>query len=229
VGTGRLVGDIPRAQSGSDVKARLSAERGGQPFLVLQGADGSQAIVVLGPETVSLSIGRSADADLSVYWDGEVSRLHAQLERIAGEAVIVDDGLSSNGTFVNGERIGGRRRLRDGDAIRVGATVILYRCPDLQPAGTANAGVGVSLSQLNDTQRRVLTALCRPYGQSAHLASPASNDEIAKEVHIGLDAVKANLRGLYRLFDVEHLAQNKKRGQLAEQAIAWGLVPLSRS
>jgi len=41
--------------------------------------------------------------------------------------LLADDGLSSNGTFVNGQRIVARRRLTDGDAIRVGATVILFR------------------------------------------------------------------------------------------------------
>jgi pSer/pThr/pTyr-binding forkhead associated (FHA) protein len=37
-----------------------------------------------------------------------VSRLHAKLERIGGAWTIVDDGLSRNGTFVNGQRVIGR-------------------------------------------------------------------------------------------------------------------------
>ena len=34
----------------------------------------------------------------------------------------MDDGLSRNGTFVNGERLSGRRRLTDGDTLRFGGT-----------------------------------------------------------------------------------------------------------
>ena len=42
---------------------------------------------------------------------------------------MVDDGLSSNGTFVRGERVAGRRRLADGDVLTVGSTAIAYRAP----------------------------------------------------------------------------------------------------
>ena len=47
----------------------------------------------------------------------------------ARECTLVDDGLSRNGSFVNGERVSGRRRLRDGDMMRFGRTVMLYRAP----------------------------------------------------------------------------------------------------
>jgi CRP/FNR family transcriptional regulator len=41
----------------------------------------------------------------------------------------VDDGLSRNGTYVNGERVQGRRRLSDGDVVRCGNTELLYQTP----------------------------------------------------------------------------------------------------
>ena len=37
-------------------------------------------------------------------WDGEVSRLPAQLEGVGTDRILIDDGLSRNGTYVNGER-----------------------------------------------------------------------------------------------------------------------------
>ena len=80
----------------------------------------------------------------------------------AGEHWAVEDARSRNGTFVNGQRIAGRRLLSDGDAIRVGATVMLFRSPRLTPAPTLRASVGVTLDQLSESQRRVLVALCRP-------------------------------------------------------------------
>jgi pSer/pThr/pTyr-binding forkhead associated (FHA) protein len=219
----------PSARSGGEVKERLSAERTGRAFLVLRDGGQQQRIVALDGETKPrVTVGRNELADVAISWDGEVSRLHAEIECVAGEWIVFDDGLSSNGTFVNGQRIAGRRRLADGDAIRVGATVVLFRSPLAAPAPTVRAAVGVTLDQLSDTQRRVLVALCRPYGGSLHLASPASNQQISEELHLSLDAVKANLRAMYQLFGVARLPQNQKRAQLAERAITWGLVGAER-
>ena len=55
-----------------------------------------------------------------------MSRLHAELEQRAGEWTISDDGLSQNGTWVNGLRLAGRRRLNDGDLVRVGRTMFAF-------------------------------------------------------------------------------------------------------
>ena len=219
----------PSARSGSEVKARLFAERAGRPFLVLRDASESQHIVELDGEAhAKVTVGRSERADVVIGWDAEVSRIHAEIECVGGEWLLADDGLSSNGTFINGQRVVARRRLTDGDAIRVGATVILFRNPRLAPAPTVRGSVGVALEQLSDTQRRVLAALCRPYEGSLHLASPASNQQISEELYLSLDAVKANLRAMYQLFGVARLPQNQKRAQLAERAITWGLVGLDR-
>ena len=214
----------PAASSGAEVRSRLLAERGGKPFLVHQDGAGEQRIVVLEDPDRPLTIGRSEQTDVAFVWDAEVSRLHAQLECAAGEWLVVDDGLSSNGTFVNGTRIAGRRRLTDGDLIRVGSTVILFRGPARAPAPTVRAGAAVTADQLTETQRKVLVALCRPYRDTAHLASPASNQQIADELFLSLDAVKSNLRTMYAVFGVASLPQNQKRAQLAERAISWGLV-----
>ena len=81
-----------------------------------------------------LWIGRSASAHVQLDWDEEVSALHAQLEVVGDECTLVDEGLSRNGSFVNGERVSGRRRLRDGDMLRFGQTVVLYRAPGLGDA-----------------------------------------------------------------------------------------------
>jgi len=222
-------GASPAPQSGGEVKARLEAERLGRPFLVLRDGSGEQRIHPLDEEHApAVTIGRSGDADVALVWDGEVSRLHAQIEAAAGEWLVVDDGLSRNGTFVNGQRVSGRRRLADGDVVRVGATVMLFRNPRLTPTATRQASVGVTVDQLSDTQRKVLAALCRPYSGSLHLASPASNQQISDELYLSLDAVKANLRAMYQLFGVARLPQNQKRAQLAERAIQWGLVSVDR-
>lgn len=68
-------------------------------------------------------IGRSSEA-LPIN-DDTVSRRHAELTPDGGEWYIRD--LSSqNGTYLNGTRITGRRRLHPGDQIRVGGSVFSY-------------------------------------------------------------------------------------------------------
>ena len=106
----------------ADLQARRAAEQRGLPFLVFRDNQGAQRIVGLDPVAESLTLGRRMEADVSLPWDLEVSRLHAELECKAGEWLMCDDGFSQNGTFVNGLRIHGRRRLVDGDLVRIGQT-----------------------------------------------------------------------------------------------------------
>jgi hypothetical protein len=55
--------------------------------------------------------------------DPEVSRRHAAIRAAAGGSFAIEDLGSSNGTFVNGERVTGVTALRDGDSIRLGNTL----------------------------------------------------------------------------------------------------------
>ena len=67
----------------AEVKARLDAERQGEPFLLYKDAGGAQVITTLtGPVTV----GRRPEHDVALTWDTEVSRLHAQLEPVGEHA-----------------------------------------------------------------------------------------------------------------------------------------------
>jgi hypothetical protein len=154
-----------------------------------------------------------------------VSGLHAELTLLGGEWTIIDDGLSTNGTYVNGKRISGRQRLCDGDRIQVGGTVLAYNAAQASPLSTTvNAG-DLPLPQLTDTQRRVLIALCRPYRDGGGFAAaPASNQQIASEVFLSVDAVKMHLRRLFNRFELHELPQNQKRARLAECAMQFGLI-----
>ena len=143
---------------------------------------------------------------MALPWDTEVSRLHAELERIAGEWTIVDDGLSRNGTYVNGTRISGRTRLRDGDtrAHRAhGAGLPQPRRRGDPGAHRRSPASRVALADLPPTQRAVLVALARPY-KHGEFATPATNQHIAGELHLSVDAVKAHLRSLFQRFGIEH-------------------------
>jgi len=219
-------GEVP-AETARELKSRIEAERRGADFLVYRDAEERQLILELGEGRERFTVGRSDSADASLAFDPEVSGVHAELERIGGDWTLVDDGLSRNGSFVNGERVVGRRRLRDGDALRFGGTMLLFRSPAQKGREeTITASDRPDVASLTETQRRVLIALCRPFREGSDFASPASNREIAEEVFLSIDAVKANLRSLFERFDVGDLPQNRKRVRLAELAMRSGVVSL---
>jgi pSer/pThr/pTyr-binding forkhead associated (FHA) protein len=210
----------------AELRERIEAERRGRPFLVLRDADGAQRLVELDAAEERLSIGRAAGNRVALVWDTEVSRLHAELEAIAGEWTVSDDGLSRNGTFVNGNRISGRTRLRDGDLLRVGQTSIAYRRPEAEDSmPTRVAGARLALTDLPPTQRQVLVALARPYKHN-EFAVPATNQDIADELHLSVDAVKSHLRTLFQRFGIEHLPQNQKRSRLVAEALQSGVISM---
>lgn len=215
----------PHSLSPRELKDVLAAERLGEPFLALRDGQRSLALFALGRGGQTRTLGRRPEMDLSIQWDSEVSGLHAELQGLGGEWTLVDDGLSKNGTFINDQRIGGRQRLRDGDRIRVGRTVIVYNAAQSAPVDeTETAGDRPTLPQLTDTQRRVLIALCRPYRDGASFATPASNQQIAGEVFLSVDAVKMQLRTLFNRFELGELPQNQKRARLAECVLQFGLI-----
>ncbi len=203
----------------------IEAERGGRPFLLYRDGDDREQVFSFEPGSAQASVGRQQSSDLVLDWDGEVSRLHARFERVDDDWVVVDDGLSRNGTFVNDERLNGRRRLADGDTLRFGATPMTFRSPRVEEqAGTEVASEIPTAVDLSTTQRRVLVALCRPYKDGTAFASPATNQQIAEELFLSVDAVKTHLRVLFAKFGVEQLPQNQKRIRLAERAFYSGLI-----
>ena len=111
--------------SAAELKQMLAAERAGVAFLVFRDEEGTLCLFNAGGRRES-NIGRRAEMHLDPM-GREISGLHAELHHVGREWAIVDDGLSMNGTFVNGQRINGRQRLRDGDRVRLGRTQLAYR------------------------------------------------------------------------------------------------------
>ena len=81
-------------------------------------------------------IGRDDSADVTIPASA-VSRRHARL-MLEGENYMLEDLGSSNGTFLNGEKLAGRRSLKPGDKIRLGQTINLeYQAPGSTSEKTA--------------------------------------------------------------------------------------------
>jgi pSer/pThr/pTyr-binding forkhead associated (FHA) protein len=212
----------PHSLSPSELVAILEAERRGDPFLAYRDSVGDLRLRRL-RDLKRATVGRSEDNDVILAWDTEVSRTHAQLERLAGDWTLVDDGLSRNGSFVNGEQVRGRRRLDDGDVVRVGHTSLLFRAPGPVTESTAAADAA-TLVRLTDAERRVLVALCRPLALAAGAGVPATNREIAEQLQLSLDGVKTQIRALFAKLAIEDLPQYRKRTELAQRALEAGIV-----
>jgi hypothetical protein len=215
----------PHAFTASELKAQIETERLGRPFLVYRDEAGDQRLVALGEGAEELWVGRSSSADVRLSWDEEVSALHAQLEIVRDECTLVDEGLSRNGSYVNGERVSGRHRLRDGDMLRFGRTSVLYRAPAAAEAkSTVIASDALTAADVSPAQRRVLVELCRPFKEGAAFAAPPTNQQIADALHLSVDAVKTHMRALFDKFEVQDLPQNRKRLALVERALQTGLI-----
>ena len=69
----------------------------------------------------SLGIGRDKTNELALPWDRFISRRHAKL-LVAEPECFLEDLDSTNGTFINGDRLKGRIVLSNGQIFKVGRT-----------------------------------------------------------------------------------------------------------
>src|SRR3954470_22804548 len=170
------------------------------------------------------TIGKAVENDVPLADDAMASHLHAVLERFAAGWCVTDLG-SSNGTWVNGERIWATRRLRHGDEIRVGQTRLVFR----DPLGAPGAPTETELPppDLTPRERAVLVALCRPLLARDMFTEPASTRAIADELVITQAAVKQHLANLYDKFGVG-AGDTQRRVRLANEALRRGAVSLTQ-
>jgi hypothetical protein len=76
-------------------------------------------------ESDEVRIGRNQDNEVRID-NPALSRYHASIEAVSGIYLVKDYG-SQNGTYVNGEKVVGRRGLNDGDRITVGKFTLIFR------------------------------------------------------------------------------------------------------
>jgi pSer/pThr/pTyr-binding forkhead associated (FHA) protein len=88
---------------------------------VVEGPDAGLQVLLQG----SMVLGREESADVHLN-DARVSRRHARLTAVNGEATVEDLG-SANGTFVNHDQIHGSSRLQPGDELLLGTSVLTLR------------------------------------------------------------------------------------------------------
>jgi pSer/pThr/pTyr-binding forkhead associated (FHA) protein len=169
------------------------------------------------------TVGKAAENDIPLTEDPTASHLHAILERFPAGWCVTDLG-SSNGTWVNGERIWSSRRLRHGDEIRLGQTRLIFRDP--VSAGGSQTEVEDAPPVLTVRERDVLVVLCRPLLDRDMFTEPTSTRVIAENLVITQAAVKQHLVNLYDKFGVA-ADDTSRRSRLANEALRRGAVSLS--
>ena len=168
------------------------------------------------------ALGKASENDIALD-DPSVSHLHAVLERFPAGWCVTDLG-SSNGTWLNGERIWSWRRVRHNDEIRIGETRLLFRDPT--GADQPQTDVENAPPALTARERDVLVALCRPLLARDMFTEPASTRTIADELVISDAAVKQHLTNLFDKFGIGTDDANR-RLQLANSAIRSGAVSIT--
>ncbi|MEH3055076.1 MAG: FHA domain-containing protein [Patulibacter minatonensis] len=200
--------------SGATKLLQMSAVR--QPYVVLPRSQDRLLVARVEPGA-RLVVGRSREADLSLSFDPTVSSVHASMERHLDLLTVEDLGPSTNGTFVNGQKITGRVRLSDRDLVRFASTEVLVRCPVMDDAGrTIAMPPAIDWSRLTPTERRVVATLLELWPPEARLQRAPTTAQLGTALALGAETVRTHLKSIYaklRDFGVE-----PSREALAEAA-----------
>ena len=133
----------------------------------------------------TVTIGRAVENEI-VVTSRRVSREHARVQREGRRLVLADLG-STNGTFLNGERLMAPVELRDGDRIGIGDVVLLFHDPESTYLDTPFPEVEVDVAAgLARVDRRVVSLSPKEFSLLAYLYERAgqvcSKDEIGRAV-----------------------------------------------
>src|SRR5829696_7277873 len=90
-----------------------------------------------------LQIGRSAGTEGRLGDDPEISRQHARISRNPQGQLVVEDLGSTNGTYVNGQRISGPQVLNPGDTVQMGRSTLNVEAGGAAGGATAIGAVPV--------------------------------------------------------------------------------------
>ena len=103
-------------------KIVLSNER--EPTLTMLFGEGQELIFSI--KRNRTTIGRDIENDI-VLRDSKISKVHAIIVKENGE-IWIEDLDSKNGVYVNGRKIEGKKKLMNGNLIKLGFTILRFEC-----------------------------------------------------------------------------------------------------
>lgn len=169
------------------------------PFVRITEGPDRGSVVQLGDPPSTLKIGRGEEADL-VLTDQDVSRLHLELVRDL-DGTLARDLDSKNGLEVNGKRLR-ERRLRHGDTLRVGTTLLVYQDPAEEALRGLDGARDVTITRTQPQAQVDTPEESAATGKPAALAAPESKSSMSELLvyALALMVLVASLLGLAWLF-----------------------------
>jgi len=153
-------------------------------LFVMQGRDKGKRFDLRGE---GITLGRDGTNRIQLN-DSEVSRRHAEVRR-TDEGIVLADLASSNGTFVNLEKIE-TRLLKNGDRVQIGRTLFLFT--DADDRSSVNLAHDVDIVGLPNTEgSRILKSVSHESG--SQLFAPPDPSESP-----WLARARSNLQVMYR-------------------------------
>jgi signal transduction histidine kinase len=155
-------------------------------LFVIRGADQGTRFELDRP---AVGIGRDSSNAVQLH-DTEVSRRHAEILR-ADDTYTVTDLDSSNGTFVNGQRVS-QQRLESGDHLQIGRTLMLFTRPSDESDDDAGERIDISVEQDDRDKSRIIHSVTQE--ESSRLFDPATTTY----QDTWLARARSNLQIMYR-------------------------------
>lgn len=174
--------ELPKSLIAHYIKTSSAAVSIGGAEITLRLADKTiDKFVITKAET---TIGRSAGSDILIENPG-ISRRHAVIIEKNGKFFIEDKG-SSNGTFINGEKITSRE-LKDSDQIQILKYILVYKAPPsvVKEAAASDKTMYIDPSQIKATQQGV-AKLVSEDGKEFDLKSTVTTIGAGEEMQVKL-------------------------------------------
>ncbi len=157
-------------------------------LFVIQGRDQGTRFELDG-DSPAFPLGREAGNRIQLH-DTEVSRQHAEIRRSGNQFVVCDLG-SSNGTFVNNERVE-ERELTSGDQLQIGRTVMLFTGPREAPSSNLGSRIDIFSADREIDQSRIVRTVSQHEGSRIFSSLPDTAEAQ------WLARARSNLQVMYR-------------------------------
>lgn len=181
--------------------------------------------VALSDTRASVLIGRNPESTIRIVDDLSVSRPHAEITHVPGAWMLEDVGSRGGTSIVRdgvARKVSGRERLRHGDRIKVGRTVLRFLDPPADPGGIETALDGSESIDLTAKEREILGLLCAPELEGR--GGWPSNAELADVLFVSQATVKTHMSNLIAKFDLQDVPDRQKRARLVRRSIDEGWV-----
>ena len=171
-------------------------------LFVIRGSDQGSRFELTEP---TIRLGRDASNTLQLH-DTEVSRHHAEIRRVDGNHTISDLN-SSNGTFVNGQRIV-QHTLASGDQIQLGGTLMLYTGPAEETQEDLAKVVSIGLpADLGDRSRIVRSVTQQEGSRIFDLESEVPQNSWLARARSNLQVMYRTALAVSHTLDIDQLLQ----------------------